>query len=67
MKIEYELTPTQVKKLASWFKTRPDAELIGTIGCRYTYKITPTSIGPLISIVDNLTKEELDLVEYELL
>ena len=67
MKIEYELTPTQIKKLADWFETRPNAEHIGTIGCRYTYCITPSSIGNLISVVDNTTDEELNLTEYELL
>lgn len=33
----------------------------GAIGGRYTYKFTPTSLGNIVKVIDNYTKEELDL------
>ena len=37
----------------------------GAIGGAYTYKIGFTSLGQYVSVVNELTKEELDLTDYD--
>ena len=44
---------------------RKDNRYEGTVGGRFTYKITPTTLGMVIKVVDGMTKKELDVTEYE--
>lgn len=37
----------------------------GAIGGRWSYQFTPTSIGVISSIVDNVTKETKDLTDFD--
>lgn len=36
------------------------------IGGRFTYSFTPTSLGIVISVRDDCTKDEINLTEYHL-
>ena len=36
-----------------------------TIGGRFTYQITPTSLGAIIKVLDNFSKKEIDITDYE--
>jgi hypothetical protein len=37
----------------------------GAIGGSYTYSFTPTSIGLIITVKNDLTEDELDLTDYD--
>ena len=37
----------------------------GAIGGGFTYMFTPTGLGMVIKVVNNITKEELDLTDYK--
>ena len=39
--------------------------LTGAIGGRFTFEFTPTGIGMAIKIKDKITKQDLDLTDYE--
>lgn len=61
----FKLTKEQNKKLNKWLnENNPDA-YSGAIGGRITYMFTPTSLGLAVQAQDNLTKEILDLTDYE--
>lgn len=62
----FELDPTQKKKAYSWMKKliKDNAE-VGTIGGRFTFSFTGTGLGLIIKVIDNVTKQELDLTDYE--
>lgn len=38
---------------------------VGSIGGLYTYSITPTSLGTIITVTNNITEEILDLSDYD--
>lgn len=68
------LNEDQAQKLAAWMQeqdtkvaarqNRPDA-YYGASGGAYTYKFTPTTLGLVIKVENGLTKEEIDLTEYD--
>ena len=76
----FDLTKEQNEKLAEW-KVIQDAKVIslekgtgfeysgeayyGATGGGYTYKFTQTSLGCIAKVVNNITKEEIDLTEYD--
>lgn len=60
----FNITDQQAEKLKEWFDARPE-RYGGAIGGRFTYSITPTSIGIIYKVKDNATGEEIDLTEYE--
>lgn len=64
--IFFSLTEEQTEKALVWQEElcKDDAN-IGAIGGRFTYKITPTGLGNIIIIVDNVTKQELNVTDYE--
>lgn len=37
----------------------------GAIGGRYTYSFTPTSLGTVVKVYDAITKETIDLSDYD--
>lgn len=59
----FELTEAQLKKINKWIKSNP-TPLTGTIGGRYTYSFTPTSLGVVMMVKNNTSGEELDVTEY---
>jgi hypothetical protein len=63
MNITIELSEEQQSRLLQWQSSHAE-KYTGALGGRYTFKVTPTSIGNLIKVSDIVTHEELDLTEY---
>lgn len=77
--MDFQITPEQWTKFHSWqveqdkkvIETQkerhlfPDEPYYGAIGGGYTFSFTPTSIGLIIQISNNVTKEMLDVTDYE--
>ncbi len=63
-KIEFQFSASQEKKILAWTSTLPPV-FTGAIGGRFTYSLTPTERGNIVKIKDAVTKEELDVTEYE--
>lgn len=53
----------QENKVAALQK-REDA-YYGAIAGGYTYFFTPTTLGTVAKVINNLTKEEIDLTDYD--
>jgi cytochrome c biogenesis protein CcdA len=62
--MKFQLTENQSKLALEWMEEKR-TEKQGAIGGQFTYQFTPCSIGVFVSIVDCVTKEELDLSEYD--
>jgi hypothetical protein len=58
------LNQSQLQKLADWKSSHVNVGT-GAIGGRYTYCYTPTSIGTILIVKDNVTNTQIDLTEYE--
>lgn len=59
----FDLDDEQYKKLAEWMKTRP-IKPEGCSGGRYVYEFCPTNLGLVVKVRDDITKEEIDLTDY---
>lgn len=68
--------PSDLEKIRAWcdeqdkkvaeIQKRPDGlAYYGAIGGAYTYMYTPTGLGVIVKIMNNLTEEVLDLTTYE--
>ena len=67
MKFIYEFSEKQNKLIKSFVKKqeeKTDGEY-GSIGGAYTYHFTPTSIGTVIKLENTVTKETIDLSDYD--
>lgn len=55
-----------LERVKSWVKNQKDkySDKTGTIGDRFSYRFTPTSLGTIISVIDSLTNEEIDITDY---
>ena len=60
----FTLTQEQLKAADKWQESQPKIDG-GAIGGRWTYVITPTSIGLIVTLIDNATQAEIDLTEYD--
>jgi hypothetical protein len=60
----FGLDKEQLKKVNDWVAGHAK-RYGGAIGGRYTYTFTPTSLGTVSKVIDNITKEELDVTDYE--
>lgn len=70
----FKLSEEQGKKLDDWVAEQ-DAKVAaiqkrerayyGCSGGAYTYSFTPTSLGTVVKVVNGVTKEEIDLTDYE--
>ena len=58
------VTQKSVDKFIAWQNALPP-EMRTAIGGRLTLHITPTSIGIIVKITDCISKQEIDLTEYE--
>lgn len=64
--IKFELTDTQIKKFEKWKKKQKQKDpLITTAAARWTFCFTPTGIGLIINAIDQATKEEIDLTDWD--
>lgn len=63
----FTLNEEQITKIDDWTKTLnpPIGAYCGAIGGRFTYQFTPTSLGTVVKVIDNLSKEFLDLSDYD--
>ena len=62
----FSLTSTQKEKLRNWMESRNLGQYEGASGGRFTFCFTPTLLGVVTEVIDNLNKEnnKLDLTEY---
>lgn len=62
----FNLEIEQEKKASEWIKNQLTSKPknSGAIGGRFTFSFTPTSLGTIIKVEDNQTKEILDLTDY---
>ena len=61
--ILFRLTEEQTTKLLDWMNALPVAET-GAVGGRFTYMFTPTGIGLVVKVEDGITKQQIDLTDY---
>jgi hypothetical protein len=61
MKLEYQFTPNQEKKILAWQSTLP--MFTGSIMGRFVYTIQPTGVGTIVKVKDIVSKEEIDVSE----
>ena len=62
------LSGADINKLNTWKKeqsVKTENMPTGAIGGVYTYEFTPTGIGLVIKVRNNLTKDILDLSDYD--
>lgn len=67
----FKLEPEQLKEISKWMETQDAAAKHGKehpyYGCSgggYTYHFTPTTLGLVVKVTNNLTKEEIDVTDY---
>ena len=60
----FNLDLKESEKLEQWLKTLPEGAE-GAIGGRITYLFTPTNLGVVIKVRDEISKQEIDLTNYE--
>ena len=64
--IIFSLDEKQTEKALAWQRElSKDNANEGAIGGRFTYQITPTGLGLIIKLVDAVTKQELDLTDFD--
>ena len=68
----FQLTDEQNKKLSDWIQGQNnkvvEKEMGAYYGCSggaYTYSFTPTTLGMIVKVRNNFTKEEVDLTDYK--
>lgn len=62
---KWDVSPATAKAYREWReKIESDNAPQGAARGRFTFEITPTSIGDLVFVRDDITKERFDLNEY---
>lgn len=62
---DFKLTKDQITKFIEWSSKHEDA-YGGAIGGRYTFSFTPTSLGLVTKVKDDISGEEIDLTDYNM-
>lgn len=62
----FQIDEETTKKIQEWKNSLKDPDTCGTIGDRFTYSFTPTSLGCIIKVKDGLTSEEKDFTDYDM-
>lgn len=62
----FKLDNDDLKKISDWKASRDPMRYAGASGGRWTYSFTPTSLGTIVTVTDNLVTENnvLDLTDY---
>ena len=61
----FELEKTQIQKFEKWKnKQEKKHQSRTTLGERWTFCFTPTGLGIVVSVIDNATKETLELTNW---
>ena len=63
--IQFCLTNLQLEKFQNWKAVRKPGAYTGALGGRFTFSFTPTGIGIVTTVTDNLYLASEDLTEYE--
>jgi hypothetical protein len=62
---KFELDKAQMQKFEKWKKTQEKAyQSRTTLGERWTFCFTPTGLGIVVSVIDNATKDTLELTNW---
>lgn len=62
----FELNKSQILKLNKWKNKIPNPkEYCGAIEGRFVYSFIPTNLGVVCKVIDEISKKEIDLTEYE--
>ena len=62
----FELDDDQIKKFEEWGeKMEKINPFMPTTGERWTFCFTPTGLGTIVKVVDEVTNETLDLTQWE--
>lgn len=61
----FKLTKEQEYKIDKWLETKDLSRYCGVSGGRFTYQFTPTTLGLVVQVLDNLDKTSLDVSDYE--
>ena len=65
-KYKFELDETETQKFEDWKKKQKEKDPhIPTAGERWTFMFTPTGLGTVVEVKDNLLKEKIDLTDWE--
>lgn len=62
--MNFELDQEQAGKVAKWMDSHRQA-YCGAIGGRYVYSFCETAVGIIVKVYDEITKETLDVSDYE--
>lgn len=66
----FTLYPSEQAKLHKWMAEQDailkDQKYEGAIGGRFTYSFTPTSLGCVVTVRDDLTDNEIDVTDYSM-
>ena len=60
----FTLSESEKLKFDVWLKDKNLDEFCGASGGRFTFKFTPTGLGVVVTVQDNLHLDELDLTDY---
>jgi hypothetical protein len=62
---KFELDKAQMQKFEKWKNTQENAyQSRTTLGERWTFCFTPTGLGIVVSVIDNATKDTLELTNW---
>lgn len=63
---KFQLDETQIKKFEKWKKKQKKKDpTTFTAGERWTFMFTPTGLGLVVHVKDNLINEEIDLTDWD--
>ena len=66
--MKFELTDEDMLKVREWQKEqnkKRGSDYYGAIGGELTYSFTPNNLGCVVIVEHGVTKEELDLTDYD--
>lgn len=61
----FGLSEEQQTKLTEWTLTKDMEAYTGAIGGRFTYSFTPTNLGTVVKVKDELDGTKIDLSDYD--
>ena len=66
--MKFEVSGKELDDSQAWMKKQKKEHPHSgtTIGGRFSYRFTPTGIGVAVSVIDNITKEEINVTDYGL-
>ena len=62
--MKFELNEVEIKRFNEW-SSKHEEVYEGTIGGRYTFSFTRTSLGDAVVVTDSFTKEEKNITDYD--